>query len=52
MNLTLQWLIVALIGIGAVWMLARHFGLLPRKRKHSAGCPGCDGCAPKTPAPR
>jgi len=41
MNMILQWLVVALIGLGAVYMLARHFGL---GQKKGQGCPGCGAC--------
>ncbi|MDQ3023999.1 MAG: hypothetical protein M3R04_06415 [bacterium] len=38
----MQWILVALIGLSAVALLARHFGLGVR-RKHG-GCPGCNSC--------
>jgi hypothetical protein len=40
MTLAVQWLIVATIGLLALWALARHFGLGHKK----AGCPGCNSC--------
>lgn len=40
-GLVVQWLLVALIGIGAVLLLARHFGWGEKR----AGCPGCRACA-------
>ena len=40
----LQWLIVGVIGLVAVGMLARHFGL---GVKRGGTCPGCNSCGPK-----
>jgi hypothetical protein len=43
-SLVLQWITVGLIGLGAVYMLLRHFGFGVRDRK---GCPGCSACKSK-----
>jgi len=42
MAMLLQWVIVALIGVVAVWTIARHFGL--GVKKAGAGCPGGNAC--------
>lgn len=42
MSMVLQWVIVALIGLVAVWALARHFGL--GVKRSGEGCPGCNAC--------
>jgi hypothetical protein len=42
MQMLIQWLVVGVIGLGAVFMLARHFGL---GAKRGAACPGCNSCA-------
>jgi hypothetical protein len=43
MPLYLQWLIVAAIGLLALWSMLRHLGLGRKK----AGCPGCNSCESK-----
>jgi hypothetical protein len=39
----LQWAIVALIGLVAVWSITKHFGFGKKK----PGCPGCNACESK-----
>ncbi len=46
-GLLVQWLVVALIGVAAVYALLRHFGV---GRKAKVGCPGCGHCAAKPKA--
>ena len=42
MAMLVQWLVVAVIGLGALVMVARHFGL---GVKRGGTCPGCNSCA-------